>query len=173
MKKILMIVALACAVATLDAQAQQQQPRPGVGGPQSDIEKENAIRAKYGEFQKAWNRHDPKTMAAMWAPDGDHMEPDGTRAAGREEVRALFEKEHTGPFKETKIDLSINSVWFITADVALVDGSYRLTGVRGAGGKALPDREGHLSSILLQENGDWWIAASRAMIPVPLVWREQ
>jgi hypothetical protein len=69
--------------------------------------------------------------------------------------------------------LTIHTVWFITADVALVEGSYDLVGVQDQHGKDIPPRKGRMTAILLKEPGvDWRVAASRSMIPVPLVWRE-
>ncbi len=62
--------------------------------------------------------------------------------------------------------------WVINA-VALLLISQVIRGIEVAGivapdGKELPPRKGRLSSILLQERGKWWIAASRLMIPAPL-----
>ena len=56
------------------------------GGIASDIANEKAVRALYEQFVSAWNRHDYAALAAMWAIDGDHMEPDGTLLKGRDAV---------------------------------------------------------------------------------------
>ena len=42
-----------------------------------------AIHARTQEFLAAWNRHDAKEMAAVWAPDGDLVNPFGRAAKGR------------------------------------------------------------------------------------------
>ena len=87
------------------------------------------------------------------------------------EVRALFAKQHEVVFAKTKLTLTVASVWFISEEVALVDGSYSITGIVDPKGTEIPERKGLLTSVLLKEKGKWWIAASRLMIPAPLPWR--
>lgn len=175
MKRFLVLTALLTLAAAAQAQPQPGiTPRPGAGGPRTDLQNDTKIRELYKEFVDAWNRHDFEAMKALWTIDGDHQEPDGTVAKGREEVGKLFAKEHMSVFKNSHIRLTIHSVWFITADVALVDGSYELVGVQDQHGKPVAPRRGSLTSILLDEPGvGWRVAASRSMIPVPLVWREE
>jgi uncharacterized protein (TIGR02246 family) len=158
--------------AGLAAEKTPPTPKPGIGGPSRDLIADEEIRTLYKNFAAAWNRHDTENMASFWTIDGDHVEPDGRHPKGREEVRKLLEQEHTTVFKNTQIKLTIDTVWFLTLDTALVDGSYELSGATDPAGKPIPVRKGHLTSMLLKENGRWWVAASRLMIPVPLVWRE-
>ena len=160
---------------TTPAGAAKSKPKeiPGVGGPRTDIENEAAIRKLYAEYTAAWNRHDAKAMASFWTIDGDYMEPDGRHAKGQTEVEKLFTQEQQTVFKDSTLALTIETVWFVTADVAMVDGKYDLSGVRDLEGKQLPTRSGHLTAILLREDGSWKVAAGRAMIPVPLVYRDE
>ncbi len=139
--------------------------------PKSDVENDTAVRKLYEQFTAAWNRHDPKTMTRMWVEDGDHLEPDARLAKGRREIETLLTLQHEGIFKETQLKLDLESVWFITADVALVDGTYDLTGARDLAGKDIGVRRGHLTSILLKEGGRWLIAASRLMVLPTLPYR--
>jgi uncharacterized protein (TIGR02246 family) len=174
MKRFLLLTALLIFVGPVLAQPQTgETPRAGVGGPRTDLENDAKIRELFKQFEAAWNRHDFEALKALWTIDGDHQEPDGTWAKGREEVGKLFAKEHMTVFKNSHIRLTIHSVWFITGDVALVEGSYDLVGVQDQQGKDIPPRKGRLTSILLQEpDSPWRVAASRSMIPVPLIWRE-
>ena len=171
MTRILLIVALFFTVAS--ARAEEPKEHPGIGGPSTDVKYEGDIRKAYEHFMAAWNRHDPKAMAAMWMIDGDHMEPDGRHARGQAEVEKLFEAEQSSVFKESTLKLTIETVYFADADVALVDGTYDLTGVRDQEGKEVPARRGHLTSALVNDGGSWKVAMSRAMIPVPLAYREK
>lgn len=143
------------------------------GGIASDIANEKAVRALYEAFVKAWNDHDYMALAGMWAIDGDHMEPDGTVAKSRQAVAELFKRGHEGPFKHTHLQLSLADVWFLSTDVALVDGGYAISGIRTPDGKELPERRGHLTSVLLKEQGRWWITASRLMIPTELPYKKK
>jgi uncharacterized protein (TIGR02246 family) len=155
------------------AQAQTTTPRahPGAGGPRSDLANDAAIRKLYAELTAAWNAHDPKTMASFWALDGDLTEPDGMVAKGRDEVEKHFASEQEAAFKDSTLKLTIDSVWFISAEVAMVDGSYMVLNALDPNGQPLPPRKGLVSAVLLREGGAWRVAASRSMIPIPLPWR--
>ncbi|HEY8516827.1 MAG TPA: SgcJ/EcaC family oxidoreductase [Candidatus Binatia bacterium] len=171
-----LLVALPASAQTGEDASKAPQPTPreirGLGGLASDLEEEDAIRKLYAQYTEAWNRHDVPAMVAFWAIDGDYMEPDGRHAKGRDEVAKLFQQEHQTAFKNSTLALTIETVWFITENVAMVDGQYDLSGVVDLQGKQLPVRKGHLTAILLREDGTWKVAAGRAMIPVPLVYRE-
>ncbi len=148
-----------------------------IGGIKADLQNETEVRKLYAEFTAAWNKHDAKALAAMWAIDGDHVDPDGRKARGRDEVIKLMKANHETMFKDTVLDLTIQTVWFITGDiavgdVALIDGTYSLAGIKDPDDNQLPTRSGLITSVLTkQRGGEWEIAASRLMIPVPLPWR--
>jgi uncharacterized protein (TIGR02246 family) len=144
----------------------------GLDASRRNLQAETEVRQRYTEFTDAFNRHDTAAMAAMWTAQGDHYEPDGSFAEGREAVRKLFEASHSTGFKTATITLNIDSVWMITPNVALVNGFYAVDGVRDPAGKEVAIRKGHLTSVLLKDEGQWWVAASRATIPVPLPWRK-
>lgn len=170
---VLALAVPAAAATTQGADAGKDGEVRGVGGPQSDLENEDAIRKLYAQYTVAWNQHDPKAMAAFWTLDGDYIEPDGHQAKGRADVEKLFTKEQQTVFKDSTLSLTIETVWFITENVALVDGKYDLSGVRDLAGERLPTRKGHLTAVLMREDGPWKVAAGRAMIPVPLTYKEQ
>ena len=137
-----------------------------------DQRNEELIRKMYNEFMAAWNKHDAKTMSMMYAHDGDHVEPDGTIAKGRDGVEALLAKQHASVFKTSQLELTIEDVWFIAADVALIDGVYNLAGARLPDGTDLPSRTGRITAVFIKERGDWAIAASRLMIPTTLPYKK-
>lgn len=172
MKRFSLLLALLITVASAQAEGPMPTTRPGAGGTKTDLINDDQIRELYTKFAEAWNRHDVAAMASLWTIDGDQLEPDGHHAKGRDEVLKLFMREHTTVFKDTHIDLTIETVWFLAGDVALVDGTYNLTGATDPKGTPLGPRKGHLASVLLKEQGKWWVAASRLSIPVSLVWRE-
>jgi uncharacterized protein (TIGR02246 family) len=147
------------------------EPQSNIGGMRTDEENEVKIRALYDGFEAAWNRHDVKALVANWTIDGDHIEPDGREANGRDAVEELLTKEHASVFKETTLDLNIDDVWFVTANVALVDGGYKVSGARDLQGNEIPARDGHYTAVLLKENDRWSVAASRLMIPATLPYK--
>jgi uncharacterized protein (TIGR02246 family) len=141
------------------------------GGTKADVESTKAIRSLYTDFVIQWNKHEVDKMAARWAVDGDHVEPDGTVAKGRDEVTKLLTAQHTGVFKNSTLTLTVKSVWMISDTVALVDGTYELAGAVLPDGTPIPAREGMLTSVLLLERTNWVIAASRLMIPTKLPYK--
>jgi uncharacterized protein (TIGR02246 family) len=170
MNKLILAVGLALA---LTSAAPGNVMAFATAAPAEDIANEKLIRSLYENFESAWNTHEGDRMADMWAIDGDHVEPDGHVAKGREEVRDLFTKQHTAIFGETTLDLTIDSVWFITRAVALIDGQYSISGIVGPEGKAIPQRRGRLTSILILEKNRWLIAASRLMVPTQLPYKPE
>jgi uncharacterized protein (TIGR02246 family) len=169
MRQLLIVMAIACAAAT--ASAQPAAPKSDAGRLKSDVKNEEAIRKTYDQYTAAWNKHDAKGMAAMWVEDGDEVEPDGHIAKGRAELEKMLTMQHGSVMKKTKLTLTIDTVWFLNSNVALVDGTYEVSGIVTPDGKELPPRKGRLSSILLDERGQWSIAASRLMIPAALPWK--
>jgi uncharacterized protein (TIGR02246 family) len=149
------------------------ETKSNVGGMRSDERNEAKIRALYDDFEAAWNRHDVAALTAKWTIDGDHIEPDGREADGRDAIEALLTKQHASVFKETTLKLDIEDVWFVTAAVALVDGSYSLSGARDLNGEPIPTRAGHYTAVLLKEGDGWAVAASRLMIPAALPYKKE
>ena len=132
---------------------------------------EKEIHAQYKLFTDAWNRHDTDAIGKMWIPEGDHLEPDGRGMRGQTSVAALFKEQHATVFKKTALALKIDTVWLVTPDVALADGTYEIDGIVAPDGKPVPKREGHLTSILVRKDGKWMIAGSRLMIPTKLPYK--
>jgi uncharacterized protein (TIGR02246 family) len=171
MAKVLLVVAMLCVTGAAYAQAPTPKARPGAGGPRTDLVNDEVIRKLYAEFAAAWNAHDAKKMASFWTLDGDTVEPDGMAAKGREEVEKHFADEQGAPFKNSELKLTIDSVWFISENVALVDGTYIVVNALDPNGQSLPPRKGLVTAVLLKEHGAWHVSASRSMIPIPLPWR--
>lgn len=162
---------VALAAGGVGAQPHPTRPHPGAGGPRSDVANDAAIRTLYAEFTKAWNDHDAKKMASFWALDGDTVEPDGMIAKGRAEVEKHFADEQAAAMKDSTLKLTVDAVWFVTADVALVDGTYVVLNAQDPNGQPLPPRKGLVTSVVIREDGTWHVVASRSMIPIPLPWR--
>ena len=166
-----LLVAAALIAGVLVTSASAKDPKSNIGGIASDAVSENAIRAQWDAFAVAWNKHDTAALANMWALDGDHVEPDGAHVDGRDAILDLLTKQHGSFFKTTVLSLGIEDVWFLAANVALVDGTYAISGIVAPDGTQIPPRKGNITSVLLSEGGKWWIAASRLMIPSELPYK--
>lgn len=171
MKPMLLFAVLLLVAGGVQAQPGTPKPHPGAGGPRSDLANEALIRELYADFTAAWNAHDARKMASLWALDGDTIEPDGMVAKGRREVEKHFAEEQATAMKDSTLKLTVDSVWFVTADVALVDGTYVVLNAHDPNGQPLPPRKGLVTSVVIRDDGVWHVAASRSMIPIPLPWR--
>ena len=81
MKRLSLAVASLAVALVLPALAAAQS---NVASIQYDQKEEKKIRELYNVFEDAWNAHTIDKMAEQWALDGDHREPDGHLAKGRE-----------------------------------------------------------------------------------------
>ncbi len=165
------MIRLALVVLLLIASPVYAQRGPVPKGQPTGVELE--VHKTYGSFVDAWNKHDPKAMAALWTADGDHMEPDGRTVFGREEVERLLTYEHASVFKDSQLHLAIERVRIPTPGVAIADGTYELFNVTDARGNKIPDRHGYFTSVLTKEADGWKVSASRLMLPQVLIWRDR
>src|SRR4029079_1410853 len=105
---------------------------------------DQAIKDRVNEFQDAWNKDDTKAMAALWADDGTLINPVGTFAKGPADIEKIFIDEHSHMFKGTKYESSDVKVEWVTPDVAVVDITANISGIKTADGSAAPDYPHHV-----------------------------
>ena len=121
----------------------------------------------------SWNAGD----AEQWVRDcivdcdfinirGDVME---NRLANQERHARVF----AGPFRGSRIAMSVRRVRYLAGDVAVVDTDCRVTGAPGMPSGIQPTQPGVLATrlkhVLVRSNGRWQIAASQntAVSPLP------
>jgi len=156
MKRSLLIAVLLSAPAILWAWGYKETKRD-----------EAPIRMGYTAFGTAWNKNDAHALSMAWAEDGDHVDPDGHVVKGRKEIEKLLAEQHATVFKGSHLALKIDPIFYIKHDVALVDGSYEVSGAHDKDGKTLPPLKGLFTDVWANNSGRWEIIASRAMIPAP------
>jgi uncharacterized protein (TIGR02246 family) len=126
---------------------------------------ERDIRELGTQVQEAWNKNDPKMLAALWLTDGDYISSTGRTARGRDEVEKAFAEQWNGIYKGTKIAHTLTTVRFLRKDVAVADGAFEVSGMHDGAGKVIGTRSG-LSTIVAAKKGTrWYVAALRGMVP--------
>ena len=132
---------------------------PHASGGTDDSE---VVKTRAKEFIAAWQKHDPKALAALWADDGDLINPWGRWAKGRAEVEALFRDEQTGkgPLRESTMALSEDSVRFPAADVAVHDWTATCTGVLAPDGTKQTSAF-HVTMVWKKAGGTWSVYSAR------------
>ena len=128
-----------------------------------------AVKKNTAAFKAAWNKHDGKALAALWAKDGDLIDPEGVVSNGAAEVEKFFIAKHTGDggLAKSTFDIKKDAVRFITADVALEDWDVVLTGLVGPDGKVAGPMFHRVVIISKKEGGAWKFAAARPGSPQP------
>ncbi|MFQ5792179.1 MAG: YybH family protein [Acidobacteriota bacterium] len=144
-----------------------EEAPPEEPSPAADMAaEEEAIQQAADAFTAAWNNGDAKAIAELFAPDGDSVSPEGELATGREEVEKRYAEDFSETYKGTTISITTTSIRFLEPDVALVDGSYEIAGMKGPEGEEMPVVKGLYLNVCMKEGGQWLIVSLRPMIPV-------
>jgi uncharacterized protein (TIGR02246 family) len=118
---------------------------------------EQAIRDVVDRFVDAWNRHDAKAFAAVFAEDADFTNWRGTGASGRAKVEEFHAPMFATIFKNSHQKYTEIKTHFVRPDVAAVDVHWEMTGLMDAQGNPRPDRQGLLSFVMAKNAGQWQI----------------
>jgi uncharacterized protein (TIGR02246 family) len=119
---------------------------------------EAAIRAVIKAFIDTRENNDAAGLAALLTADVDQRQTSGNVRSGREAVVSgtMSTQQSTGGTRT----ISVDSLRFVGADVAIADGRYDSIG-RSDG----TDQRMLTSMVLRREGGAWKIAAIRNMLP--------
>jgi uncharacterized protein (TIGR02246 family) len=130
----------------LTARSQTRAPAAGTD--------EASIRQSAQAFADAFNRGDPKAVAALWTENGESRDADGRSYVGR----AAIEAAYTAAFKATpgvNVEVLISSIRFPAKDMAVEEGLLRFS----RGPKDLPATSSYVA-VHAREGGQWKIALS-------------
>ena len=116
---------------------------------------EAAIRDLVARYVDARDHKDPQATAALFTADADQLVSSGEWRHGREElVRGAMASSEASGGKRT---ITVETVRFISSDVALADGRYEIAG---------PSPRRMWASLLVKRTPEGWrIAAIRNMLP--------
>jgi uncharacterized protein (TIGR02246 family) len=127
-------------------------------GPTSQPKDEAAIRDVVKEYLASRERRDAAALGALFTNDADQLVSSGEWRKGRE---ALVKGTLTSSERPGKRTIVLETIRFPTADVAIADGRYEITGGQD------PDRRMWSSFVMTRQGGTWRIAAIRNMLPAP------
>lgn len=130
----------------------------------SDSEKD--VRAFVLEFAETWTHADrPEDVAAYYAVDATYVNPQGEWVRSRAELVPYFAPLVAGRSDSFDAAFDIEAVRFVADDVALVDGTIVIRGMRGRDGDIIPRLLERFAFVLKKTGGRWEIAALRVMFP--------
>src|SRR5262245_21151623 len=136
----------------------QSKPQGSATAGEDDKERaadREAIRRTGEAFAAAFEKGDPKAVAALWTDNAEYVAEDGLTLRQRAEI----EKAFTEVFKSgssAKVEVDVRSIRFPSRDVAIEEGFLRHI----PSGPGLPSSSRY-QTILVREDGKWLIAHSR------------
>jgi uncharacterized protein (TIGR02246 family) len=119
---------------------------------------EHAIHAVMDRFMDAWNHHDAKAFAAVFAEDADFTNVRGVGASGRAKIEAFHAPVFATIFSKSHQEYTDIEIRFLRADIACVDVRWKMTGSTDPQGNPRPEREGLLNLVMMKNDGQWQIA---------------
>jgi uncharacterized protein (TIGR02246 family) len=108
-------------------------------------------------FVDAWNHHDTKAFATVFAEDADFTNWRGTGASGRTKIEAFHAPVFATIFSKSHLEYTDIKTRFVRPDVATVDVHWKMSGAIDAQGNPRPEREGLLSFVMANSAGQWEI----------------
>jgi uncharacterized protein (TIGR02246 family) len=108
--------------------------------------------------QQAWNTHDAKAYAALFAENADLVNVVGWWWKGRAEIEKKLTDALVFVFRESTLTVTEVKVRFLTPEVAVAHTRWTMTGARTP--PTIPEpREGLQIFVLQKLGGNWLLAA--------------
>jgi uncharacterized protein (TIGR02246 family) len=131
--------------------ARAQTTAPAGASRQAD---EEAIRAAAREYERALERGDGRALAAFWTAEGDIVDDHGRVQNGRESVAATTAARD--PATHAKVEIREKSLRFLSADVAVEDGTVSVTPPGAA-----TSSSGWFTALWVKADGGWKLGGLR------------
>ncbi len=116
---------------------------------------ETAIRANVAAFVKAYNDKDAKAVAALFTPDAQVVDKEGTASVGRDAIEKVFADLFTQSPKK-RMEVNIDSIRFLGPDLAMEEGSTKETEAPGES----PEFDRY-TVLHTKRDGKWLMALAR------------
>ncbi len=131
--------------------------------PMSD---EDMVRARTDEFEQAVSNADVKAIGALFVEDSDLVDQAGVMHHGRAAIEERYQKLFDGAYKGAQANLEITSIRFVRPEIAIIDGTYELNGMKSPEGLPLGIVRGMFTNVSVKQNGQWMLHCSRPMLPL-------
>ena len=130
----------------------------GSGADQNSDEAE--IRQTVMGLQEAWNGHDMKAFANLFAEDADFVNVAGAWWKGGAEIEQKHRDSHATIFRDSTLSIEQVDVRFLTTDIAIAHVLTALVGQKMTDGTVVSRRRALLTQVLQKQDGKWLIVAS-------------
>ena len=130
-------------------------------------QEEAEIRRVETDLQEAWNRHDAKAFANLFAEDGDVVNVVGWWWKGRPEIEKKLTEAHAFIFRESTLTDNEVHVRFLTPQIAVLHVRWSLVGHRNPDGTPGQPRKGVETHVLQKQTSKWLICAFHNTDSIP------
>jgi uncharacterized protein (TIGR02246 family) len=114
----------------------------------------NAVRSLLDRMRDAWSRGDALAYADCFSQDSDYVTYNGIHLRGRKENAELHDALFRGVLKGTRLSATIESLTFLSSDVALI----QTVGSGAKRGQAGSRRRKSIQTlIVVKQDGQWRI----------------
>ena len=124
---------------------------------------EQAIHTVLERFTEAWNTHDAKAYADLFAANADFTNVFGQTFNGNEAIEAQHATIFATMFKDSRITSMHSSVRLIDQIFAAVDVVWTMSGAVDMKGNSWAERKGLMNLIMKFENDAWSILVMHNM----------
>jgi uncharacterized protein (TIGR02246 family) len=134
---------------------------------EDDKQAEAAIAAVLEARRVAWNAGDLEAYRRLLTEDADVISATGRKSIGRDAVIALSAQQKRQPsYRDATITATeVHAIRLLSPDVALVDATYHMTGVRIPEDSEARPIAGSILFVMTRQHGAWCIASIRASPP--------
>jgi uncharacterized protein (TIGR02246 family) len=120
------------------------------------------LRAVLQRYEQAWNTHNSDSFARLFAGSAHCLDALGLHWAGREEILRALAATHTTVHRNSTMRLTPTHIRQLARDVALVHGTWEVSGQRGIDDQPLTVRKGVMTAVLEASDDMWLIQAYHA-----------
>lgn len=127
------------------------------------------IRDMVTDAIRRLNQGDISVVREYWDEQADYVGVDGQLIRGRAAIEGFFSRMLTPITNRPTQTATIDQVRFVRPDVAIVDGSWTITGARGASGHEVPPLHGHGVEVVRRTQKGWRFVATRESV----LWKDR
>ena len=115
-------------------------------------------------YQENWAKGDAKALAASYDAGAVAVSEAGV-VIGRTAIEQMFTAQFAGPWKGTTAKITPGRTHTLSPEIRVGEGTYDISGMMDASGKALPPVHGRYMNTTINRGG-LWIIADQATFPV-------
>ena len=118
-----------------------------------------AVRAVIEMFIDSWNRHDMRTLAALFTQDADFVDVFGNWFKDRMAIEKALAQRHATVFRNSRFTEKDVAVRFHKPALAIVHAVIELSGAVDRQGQQLPPGLGVITCVVEKASESWRIIA--------------